>query len=98
MKRLFLLLGACLTGCGPKVVTALPTPCSTLIPSSWSTPVPGADLPTDQAIGSWVSFAVQQTARLEEANGRTADTLGIVSRCEARDRAAVQSATRRHLF
>lgn len=41
-------------------------------------------------MGDWIAFADAQTGRLDVANGRTADTLGIIERCEARDREAVE--------
>lgn len=36
-------------------------------------------------MGDWIAFADRQTAALEKANGRTADTVAIVKKCEARD-------------
>lgn len=50
----------------------------------------GADLPEGNTVGDWIAFADAQTGRLDVANGRTADTLGIIERCEARDREAVE--------
>jgi hypothetical protein len=38
----------------------------------------------------WQSGFVEQTGRLETANDRYAAAVGIVSRCEARDAAAVK--------
>jgi hypothetical protein len=67
--------------------------CSSLIPPAWRNPVPGADLPGAQAaIGDWIVFADAQTGKLDVANGRTADAIGIIDRCEQRDRAAVKRA------
>lgn len=40
-------------------------------------------------------FADAQTGRLDQANGRTKDAIGIVKRCEERDSAAVKHATKR---
>lgn len=40
----------------------------------------------------WQSGFIEQTGQLEVANGRYADAIGIVSRCEARDAAAVRKA------
>ncbi|MEQ7873836.1 hypothetical protein ABDK56_07500 [Sphingomonas sp. ASV193] len=55
----------------------------------------GAPLPPDAAsAGDWIAFADAQTGRLDMANGRTRDAIGIVERCEARDRAAVKRARR----
>lgn len=71
---------------------ATPSACSTLIPDSWRKPVPGAPLPQGNDVGDWVAFGDAQTGQLDKANGRTADTLGIIARCEERDRAAVKKA------
>jgi hypothetical protein len=40
----------------------------------------------------WASFGVSEANKLDQANGRTADAIGIVERCEARDAAAVNKA------
>lgn len=59
-------------------------------------------LPPEPAnVGDWIAFADAQTGRLDQANGRTADAIAIVERCEARDAAAVKRAQRgwlRRLF
>jgi len=82
-----------LPGCAaaPPIV-ATPAACSTLIPDSWRQGVPGAALPVGGVVGDWIAFADAQTGQLDKANGRTADTLAIIERCEARDRAAVKRA------
>ncbi|RSY83102.1 hypothetical protein DAH66_12600 [Sphingomonas koreensis] len=54
--------------------------------------MPGAPLPAGDTVGDWVAFADAQTAQLDKANGRTADTIGIVERCEARDAEALKRA------
>lgn len=60
--------------------------CSTLIPKEWKKKIEGAPLPSEYAdVGVWQSFAFAQTGQLDKANGRTADTIGIIERCEARD-------------
>ena len=69
--------------------------CSSLVPSDWKEGVPGAPLPDGNTVGDWVAFADAQTGRLDVANGRTRDALGIVERCEARDAQALRQATRR---
>ena len=53
-----------------------------------------AALPEGVTVGDWVAFADAQTGKLDEANGRTRDTIGIVERCEARDAEAVKRARR----
>lgn len=45
-------------------------------------------------MGDWISFADAQTGKLDMANGRTRDAIGIVERCEKRDAEAVKRATR----
>lgn len=54
--------------------------------------MPGAELPEGDTVGDWIKFGDAQTAQLGEANGRTADTIGIIGRCEERDRNAIRSA------
>lgn len=70
--------------------------CAALLPAEWKEGVPGAELPPDQAdVGDWIGFADAQTSRLDMANDRTRSAIGIVERCEERDREAVARATRR---
>jgi len=52
-------------------------------------------LPADHDVGSWIAFGDAQTGQLDKANGRTADAIGIVERCEARDRAAIEAVRKR---
>lgn len=68
--------------------------CSGLLPSDWRLGVAGAALPEGDTVGDWIVFADAQTAKLDQANGRTRDAIDIVSRCEARDAAAVKHATK----
>lgn len=68
---------------------ASPSACSTLIPDSWRLGVEGAVLPAGDTVGDWIAFADAQTGKLDMANGRTADSIAIVERCEERDRRAV---------
>lgn len=71
---------------------ATPDACSTLIPDSWRAPIPGAPLPQGNVVADWIAFGDAQTGQLDKANGRTADALAIIGRCEGRDRAAVKKA------
>jgi hypothetical protein len=91
---LALLLGGCVSA-GP--IVAAPSSCSTLIPDSWRAGVEGAPLPDGDEVGDWIVFGDQQTGRLDVANGRQADTLAIIQRCEERDREAVQRSRPRFL-
>ena len=89
-----LLLGSMMLGLqacvGGGLILAAPSACSALIPDNWHQPVAGADIPEDHTIGGWIAFADAQTGRLDVANGREADTLAIIARCEERDKAAVR--------
>ena len=89
----------------PPIVAAAGA-CSELLPSEWEQGVEGAEVPPEappQPAGTearlawtleqlkvWTGFGVEESARREMANGRTRDSIGIVRRCEARDRRAVQ--------
>ena len=99
-RALMRLLTLCLltlpvAGCvGMPPIVAAPSACSSLIPEAWRLPVEGAPFPSGDAISDWIIFADAQTARLDQANGRTADAIGIIERCEGRDRDAVNRARR----
>jgi hypothetical protein len=84
-------LAAC---AGPPVVTASSASCAALLPAEWKQGVAGAPLPEGNSVGDWIAFGDAQTGKLDQANGRTTDAIGIVERCEARDAAAVKRATR----
>jgi hypothetical protein len=51
-------------------------------------------LPDGLTVGDWIALADAQTGKLDQANGRTRDAIGIVERCEARDGEAVKRASR----
>lgn len=87
-----------LSGCAAPTVLTQSAGCSSLIPSSWSQGVAPAPLPEGDTIGDWIAFADSQTGKLDTANDRTRSTIEIVSRCEARDQAAVKKAARRRIF
>lgn len=84
------LLAAC---AGTPIVTATPSSCAALLPAEWKQGVEGAPLPVGDAVADWEVFADAQTGKLDQANGRTKDAIGIVERCESRDAAAVKKAT-----
>ena len=85
-------LAAC--AAGPPIVTMSGAGCAALLPTEWRAGVIPAPLPEGVTVGDWVAFADAQTGKLDEANGRTSDAIGIVERCEARDAAAVKKARR----
>lgn len=74
------------------LIVATPSACSSLLPDKWRQGVAGAPLPDGQTIGDWIAFGDAQTAQLDKANDRYGAAMGIVSRCEARDAAAVKKA------
>jgi hypothetical protein len=78
--------------------TQLAFSCEALIPASDRTPVAPTPLPqADASAGAlWISLD-DQTARLDQANGRLADVLDIQQRCEA-EQAKGAAAVRPRLF
>jgi hypothetical protein len=51
-------------------------------------------LPQNNRVDDWIVFGDQQTGKLDQANGRTVDSITIVERCEKRDAEAVRKARR----
>lgn len=98
-KQLVLVAGAALavSACAAPIVTTQPNSCSSLLPMDWRHGVAGAPLPDGNTVGDWIVFGDAQTGKLDQANGRTKDAIGIVERCEQRDAAAVKKATHRFL-
>ena len=94
MKRFSVLAFCMLGGCAGPTVISTPNSCSTLLPTHWRDGVPGAELPADDSVGSWVAFGDAQTGKLDTANGRTRDAIDIVAKCESRDAAAVKRSTK----
>lgn len=77
---------------------ATPSACSTLLPDEWMKGVPSADLGNGGAtVGDWIKFADAQTGQLDKANERYVAGVGIIRRCEARDRDALKRAKPRFL-
>jgi hypothetical protein len=92
LTKLFILTPMLLAsaGCASVPIIAAPSSaCSSLVPKSFRSPVPGADLPplSGAVVGDWMKFGDAQTAQLDKANSRTSDALEIVESCEARDKA-----------
>lgn len=69
-------------------MTTPPARCADLIPQGWREPVPGAPVPDTrgaaplEAEKAWAGGFVAQAGQLAKANGRTADTIHIVTECE----------------
>lgn len=87
-----LALTACVSA--PPIV-ATRAACSSVLPAEWKLGVPGAPLPAGDTVGDWIQFGDAQTAQLDKANDRTTAAIGIVERCEARDRAALEAVKKR---
>ncbi len=82
-------LALTLTGCISRpVVTSPPARCASLVPPSWAegveaTPVPDtSDLSLLDQLKAWAGAYVAMGGQLQKANGRTADAVQIVQRCE----------------
>jgi hypothetical protein len=72
-------------GCATQpLIVAQPLACAELIPERWHKPVEGAPLYDEDTAdkADVIDFGIRQTNRLEEANGRTLDTIGIVETCQ----------------
>lgn len=95
MKRFLALAALALSACTAPTVLSTPNSCAALLPEDWRQGVAGAELPSGDTVGDWVAFGDAQTGKLDQANGRTRDAIGIVERCEKRDAEAVKRATRR---
>lgn len=91
MRQALILAPLLLAGCvgSPPIISA-PSACSTLLPTEWLDGVQSAPLPDGQTVGDWVAFSDAQTGQLDKANDRYKAGVGIVSRCEVRDAAAVK--------
>ena len=85
-----------LAGCAgaPPIVTLSGAGCAALLPDEWRGGVVAAPLPDGVTVGDWIAFADAQTGKLDEANGRISDAIGIVERCERRDADSVRRASR----
>lgn len=93
-RTLTIALTFALSACAPPIVTASSSACSSLLPESWTQGVAPAPLPDGNTVGDWIAFGDAQTGKLDQANGRTKDAIGIVQRCETRDAQAIKHATR----
>ena len=76
-------------------VLAAKSDCSHLVPSAWRAGVVNAPAPTQtedelERLQGWINFGIAQTGQLEIANSRTDDAIGIIERCEERDRQAIE--------
>lgn len=89
-----LLCGACVGG---QALIATPSACSSLLPADWLDGVASAPLPEGNTVGDWLVFGDAQTERLDAANGRYKAGVGIISRCEERDKQAVDKSRPRFL-
>ena len=86
------------TGCvsSPPIIASR-TACSTLVPKAWRAGVgvpklaPVAPDASDlDRLKSWQQFGLEAASRIMTGDSRTADSIGITERCEARDLEAVR--------
>lgn len=82
-----LALPACVGGA---VLSATPSACSSLLPSEWLAGVEAPPIPDGNTVGDWVAYSDAALGQLDKANDRYKASVGIVSRCEERDRLAVK--------
>lgn len=66
-----------------------------LLPTAWESGVDNASAPRRDASGldqlkEWTKFAIGQTGQLQKSNERYVAAVGIVKRCEERDKAAIE--------
>ena len=101
LMPMLLLVPGCVSS--PPII-ASKAACSTLVPETWRAGVGvgkiGAVEPTAtdlERLKIWQQFAIDTVGRVITADSRTADTIGIIERCEARDAAAVRKARPRFL-
>lgn len=83
------------TGCVSTSVLAAKSDCSSLVPTEWRDGVDNAPAPqrSDDDLAllkEWIGFGIAQTGNLKAANQRTDEAVGIIERCEARDREAIE--------
>lgn len=91
------LMPLAVTGCVSNSVFATKSDCSQLVPKDWRAGVENAAAPQEAEddlgrLKAWINFGVAQTGQLEIANSRTDDAIGIIERCEKRDREAIDRA------
>ena len=85
------------TGCVTSPPIFAPTSrCSELVPAEWREGVGHAPAPAQlidalAQLKAWIGFGTAEAAKVEAANGRTRDTLGIIERCEKRDATAIKA-------
>ena len=98
MRQALILAPLLLAGCvsSPAIISA-PSACSSLLPEEWLAGVPSAPLPDGQTVGGWITFADAQSGQLDKANDRYRSGVGIVARCERRDRESVKKSRPRFL-
>ena len=92
MRKALILAPLLLAGCigAPPIISA-PSACSTLLPEEWLKGVLSAPLPDGETVGDWIAFSDLQTGQLDKSNDRYRAAVGIVGRCEERDKAAVKA-------
>lgn len=70
--------------------------CSELVPAELVAQTPSAGVPVlSSPIGEWIAFGDAQTAQLDKANSKAPAVMKIVTKCEARDKAAYVKITKK---
>ena len=92
-----MLIALAVMGCAQSSVYVTKGDCSRLVPDAWRDGVQSAAAPVEasddlEKLKAWVNFGLAQTGNLVIANSRTTDALGIIERCEQRDREAIEKA------
>lgn len=77
--------------------------CSELVEDVFTEPVADAPLPQEgenvlDTLKSWINFGVAQTAAKKTEYERGEAKVAVISRCEQRDREAIEQAQPRGLF
>lgn len=84
--------------CGSTTLVVAPAiKCSRLIPQGWRTPVQGVVIASPDVGGLGVALD-GQTGKLDEANGRTRDSIEITETCEAMQEEATKKLQRKSLW
>lgn len=96
--RLALLVTLACAACagGPRIETIpVVLNCGSRVPPQLRAEVAAAPPPADNSVGEWVAFGDAQTGRLEVANERKATVLWIYDTCEAEEKKAATTLTRK---
>ncbi len=91
---LLLVSAACVSG---PALLATPSACSSLLPAEWLAGVDAPPIPEGVTVGDWIAFSDAAVGQLDKANDRYRAGVGIVGRCEERDRKALKDSRAKFL-